>query len=187
VDFERAGPIGLVIANAGASAGTTPEGAPEPAEAAQRMVAVNLLGAINLVAPLLPGMLARGAGRIGLVSSVSGLRGLPDSPGYCAGKAGLWAWGEALRAAHGPRGLRVTVLAPGFFDSAMGDRFQGPRPFLLDLEEAAARCHRALEAGAAQAVFPWPLALAMRGLALLPPRLGDWAARRMRFRIAPDS
>jgi len=185
--FEQAGPVGLVVANAGVSAGTAPDGVLESAAEARRMVEVNLLGAMNLVGPLLPGMLARRAGRIGLVASVAGLRGLPDFPAYCASKAGLWAWGEGLRSAHGPRGLRVTVIAPGFFDSAMGDRFKGPRPFLLDLEAATARCHAALERGAAEAVFPWPIMLTMRGLALLPPRLGDWAARRMRFRVVPEA
>jgi short-subunit dehydrogenase len=185
--FEAAGPVGRVIANAGASAGTTPDGTLESAEAARRMVEVNLIGAMNLVAPLLPGMLARRAGRIGLVASVAGLRGLPDFPAYCASKAGLMAWGAGLRAAHAPRGLSVTVLAPGFFDSAMGDRFKGARPFKLSLEQAASRCHAAVEAGKRQAVFPWPMHVVMGGLALLPPGLGDWASRRMRFRVQPEA
>ena len=55
----------------------------------------------------------RGRGQVALVGSVAGFRGLPDTPGYCAGKAGLWAYGEALRAAHGPAGLAVTVVALG--------------------------------------------------------------------------
>ena len=184
--FESTGPVDLVIANAGTSAGTAPDGTPESAAAAVRQIEVNLIGAINLVGPLLPGMRARRAGRIGLVASVSGLRGLPDFPAYCASKAGLWSWGEGLRSALGPSGIRVTVLAPGFFESAMGQRFQGARPFELSLDAAAARCAAALARGAAQAVFPWQIALTMRALALLPPRLGDWAARRVRFRVVAD-
>jgi short-subunit dehydrogenase len=184
--FEVAGPVDLAIANAGASAGTTPEGVPEDTAAARRMIEVNLVGAINLVGPLLPGMVARGAGQVALVASVSAWRGLPDFPAYCASKAGLLAWGQGLRAAHGPRGVAVTVLLPGFFDSAMGDRFRGARPFKLGLDEAADRAAAAIRRGAAEASFPWPVAATMRGLSFLPARMGDWAARRLRFGVVPD-
>ncbi|MDO9500450.1 SDR family oxidoreductase [Falsiroseomonas sp.] len=184
--FEATGPIDLVIANAGTSAGTAPDGTPEDTAAATRQVAVNLIGAINLIGPLLPGMRARGAGRIGLIASVAGFRGLPDFPAYCASKAGLIAWGQGLRAAEGPRGLRVTLITPGFFESAMGERFHGPRLFLLSQDQAADRVHKALRAGQPAAAFPWPLALTLRLLALLPSRLGDWASRRMRFRVSPE-
>jgi len=184
--FESEGPVDLAIANAGASAGTAPDGAPESAAEAARIVAVNLLGAMHLVGPLLPGMIARGRGSIGLVASVAAFRGLPDCAGYCASKAGLLAWGEALRAAHRRRGIRVTVICPGFFDSAMGDRFLGPKPLRISLEQAAARTHRALLAGRGRAVFPASLGWLLRLMALLPAGLGDRAVRLMRFRVAPE-
>jgi short-subunit dehydrogenase len=185
--FEADGPVELVIANAGTSAGTLPDGQAEPLEAARRQVEVNLLGAMNLVGPVLPGMLARGRGSVALVASLAAFRGLPDSPGYCASKAGLLAWGEALRGACAPRGVRVTVVCPGYFDSAMGDRYLGSRPLRLTLEAAAERTARAITAGRALAAFPWSLAWLLRLLALLPARLGDAAMRLMRFRIRPES
>ncbi|NKC34515.1 SDR family NAD(P)-dependent oxidoreductase [Falsiroseomonas selenitidurans] len=185
--FEAAGPVDLVIANAGTSAGTAPDGTPEDTAAAARQVAVNLIGAMHLVGPLLPGMRARRAGRIGLIASVAALRGLPDFPAYCASKAGLAAWGEGLRAALAPQGVRVTVVLPGFFDSAMGARFHGRRLFVLGQDAVAERVQRALLAGAPRAAFPWPLAVGLRLLALAPPGLGDWAVRRMRFRVSPEA
>jgi short-subunit dehydrogenase len=184
--FEAEGPVDLVIANAGTSAGTAPDGAPETGAAAARQVAVNLLGAMHLVGPLLPGMIARQRGTVGLIASVAAWRGLPDMPGYCASKAGLRAWGEGLRAAHAHRGIRVSVVCPGFFDSAMGERFIGPRPLLLTLDQAAEQTCRALVAGTALAVFPAALGWLMRLLGLLPARLGDRAARVMRFRIRAE-
>lgn len=185
--FEAAGPVDLVVANAGTSAGTPPEGGAEPAAAAVRQVEINLLGAMHLVGPLLPGMLARGRGAVALIASVAAFRGLPDSPGYCASKAGLLAWGEALRAAHAAQGLRVTVVCPGYFDSAMGDRYIGARPLRMTLEAAAARTARAIRAGRARAVFPAPLGWLLRLLALLPAPLGDATLRLMRFRIRPEA
>ncbi|MBX6747997.1 MAG: SDR family NAD(P)-dependent oxidoreductase, partial [Acetobacteraceae bacterium] len=109
--WDAARPVDCVVANAGISGGTRPDGTPEGYAAATAQVAVNLLGAINMVEPLLPRMRARGRGQVALVASIAAFRGLPDTPAYCAGKAGLWAYGEALRAAHGPAGIAVTVAA----------------------------------------------------------------------------
>jgi short-subunit dehydrogenase len=184
--FEAEGPVDLVVANAGTSAGTAADGAPEATAEAVRQVEVNLLGAMHLVGPLLPGMRARRRGTIGLIASVAAFRGLPDCPGYCASKAGLLGWGEALRAAHGRRGIRVLVICPGFFDSAMGDRFVGPKPLRMTLDDAAARTHRALLAGRGRVVFPAPMGWLLRLLALLPAGLGDRTVRLMRFRVEPE-
>jgi short-subunit dehydrogenase len=185
--WDTALPITLAIANAGISAGTRLDGAPEGQAAALRQVRVNLLGAMHLVESLLPRMLARGGGQIGLVGSLAGFRGLPDAPAYSASKAGLWAYGEALRAAHGPAGLRVTLLAPGFFDSAMSARIIGPKPFALSQRAAATKVARALRRGVARAVFPWPLGLALRLLALLPAGLSDALVRLGRARVSPEA
>lgn len=184
--FEAEGPVDLAIANAGASSGTLPDGAPEGVEAATRIVGVNLLGAMHLVGPLLPGMIARRRGTIGLVASVAAFRGLPDCPAYCASKAGLLAWGEALRAAHRQDGIRVSIACPGFFASDMSARFLGAQPLAMPLDAAAARVQRAFERGEGRAVFPAPLGWTMRLLGLLPPGLGDRAARLSRFRVRPE-
>lgn len=184
--WDAARPIGLAIANAGTAGGTSPEGTPEGHEAVLRQIRVNLEGAVNLVEPLLPAMLARGRGQLLLVGSLMGFRGLPDVPGYAASKAGLWAYGEALRAAHGLRGLRVTVAAPGFFDSAMSGRIRGRRAGgVVSAEAMAARLLRAVAAGRGRVVSPWWLGAGLRLLALLPPRLGDRLARVVRFRVVP--
>ncbi|MDB5373341.1 MAG: actIII, partial [Belnapia sp.] len=185
-DWDAGLPVDALVANAGINGGTGPDGAPEGHAAAAAQIAVNLLGAVNLVEPLLPAMLARRRGAIALVGSVAGFRGLPDSPAYSASKAGIWAYGEALRAAHGPAGLRVTLLAPGFFTSAMSRRFLGAHPFELPIEVVAARLHRALLRGEARAVLPWPMGAGLRLLALLPAPLSDALVRRFRFRVAPE-
>lgn len=150
------------------------------------MLGVNLLGAVNAVEPALPRMLARGRGRIGLVASVAGLRGLPDSPAYCASKHGLRGYGESLRPLLAPRGVGVTVIQPGFFASAMSARFAAPQMGRLSLDEAADRAWRALVAGKGRATFPWALGAGLRLLDLLPAPLADWAVRRYRFSIRPE-
>ena len=105
-------PFDLVLACAGVSAGTGPGGRPEGRALAAMQVKTNLLGAINTIEPLLPAMIARGAGQLVVISSTAGLRGLPYSPGYSASKAGVRAYGEALRALLGPAGIAVSVVVP---------------------------------------------------------------------------
>lgn len=180
-DTER--PVELAIANAGIAAGTRPDGSAEGLEAFRAQIEVNLMGGVHLVEALLPAMRARGRGRLALVSSVAAFRGLPDSPGYCASKAALWAYGEAVRAGLAGSGVEMTLVAPGFFDSAMGERWEGPRPFSISAEDAAARILRAVERGAAVAAFPWPLAWALRLSPVAPARLVDMLVRRVAFRI----
>lgn len=181
--WDDAAPTSLVVANAGVTGGTRPDGGMEGQESVQRVLGVNLLGAVNLVEPLLPRLVARGAGRVVLICSVAGFRGLPDSPAYSASKAGLWAYGEALRALLSLRGVGVTNVAPGFFRSEMGARFLGKHPFEVSVERAAGHVMRAVARGAGRCVFPWGFGLMLRLLELLPAPLADKLTRLFRFRV----
>src|SRR5262249_27716893 len=169
--FDRANPIDLLIANAGISAGPAPHQASEGLETASRQVRTNLLGVMNTIEPMIPAMVGRGRGRIAIVASLAGYRGLAYSPGYSASKAGARAYGEALRALLAPRGIGVSVVCPGFFATPMTDRFIGPHPFHLSLERTTAIVKRGLDRGKPRIVFPWPLALGMRLADLMPAAL----------------
>lgn len=181
--FDRDHPVELVIANAGTSAGADPGAVFEPAAATTRQIAVNLLGVVNTVAPLLPYLVQRRRGRIAVIASVAALRGLPYSPGYCASKAGTRAYGEALRPLLRGQGIGVSVVCPGFFASRMTDRWEGPTPFLYSGERAARRIKRGIDRGRARINFPLPLVLGMRFCDLAPAVLGDEIMRRFQFRI----
>ncbi|HLY46423.1 MAG TPA: SDR family NAD(P)-dependent oxidoreductase [Stellaceae bacterium] len=182
-EFDRAHPIELLIANAGTSAGAEPGSPGEEAATTLRQIAVNLNGAVHTIAPLAPLLCARGRGRIVAIASVAAFRGLPYSPGYCASKAGLRAYGEALRPLLAPHGVGVTVVCPGFFASPMTDRWDGPVPFLASGECAARRIKRGIDRGRARVNFPWPLVLGMHFCDLAPALLGDRILRGFRFRI----
>lgn len=185
-EWEAAHPFTLVIANAGVTGGTPPEGGLEGWASAERVLGVNLMGAINTVEPLLPGLVARRAGRVVLIGSVAGFQGLPDSPAYSASKAGLWAYGEALRARLSALGVGVTCVAPGFFTSEMSARFEGAHPGEMPLEVMAARIARAIRRGRGRAIIPAPLGWLLRLLSLLPAPLNDRAARVLRFTIRAE-
>ncbi|HEY3908662.1 MAG TPA: SDR family NAD(P)-dependent oxidoreductase [Stellaceae bacterium] len=183
--FDQDHPVDLLVANAGTSAGPDPDSPSEGVETAARQIKVNLLGAINTVEPLLPGLCARGRGHIALVASIAAYRGLPYSPGYCASKAGLRAYAEALRPRLAPRGIAVTCVCPGFFDSPMTDRFDGPTPFLRDGATAARIVKRGIDRGRRRVAFPWPLVLGLQFCDVAPAVIGDAILRRFRFHIRP--
>jgi short-subunit dehydrogenase len=181
--FDRAHSVDLVIANAGISAGPEPGEMCEDIDTTARQVAVNLLGAVNTVVPLLPAMAARGRGRVAFIASLAAYRGLPDAPGYSASKAGLRAYGEALRPLVEPRGIGVTVVCPGFFASPMTDRWVGATPFLMSAERAAHKVKRGIDRGRRRISFPWPLAIGLRACDVLPAAIGDRILRHFRFHI----
>lgn len=187
LDFDRAHPTDLLIANAGISAGPEPDGIGEPIELTTRQIAINLLGAVNTIAPLVPALAARGRGRIVAVASTAAYRGLPYSPGYCASKAGVRAYVEGLRAQLEPRGVGVTVVCPGFFGSRMTDRWEGPTPFLFSGERAAAIVKRGIDRGRRRIDFPLALTFGMRFCDLAPAVLGDAILRRFHFHIRAPS
>src|SRR5207248_2191714 len=149
----------------------------------ERQLGTNLLGAVHTIAPLVPRLCARRRGRIVAVASVAAFRGLPYSPGYCASKAGLRAYAEALRPQLISHEVGVTVVCPGFFSSPMSDRWEGSRPFLVSTERAARRIKRGIDRGARRIHFPWPLVLATRIADLATAAISDAILRRMHFHI----
>lgn len=161
----------LAVLNAGATSSIGERGEGEAWESIAAVLDVNLKAAIALTEALLPAMRRRGRGQIALISSLSAYFGLPVTPAYCASKAGLKAYGEALRGWLAAEGIAVNVVMPGFVDSAMSRRFPGPKPFMLSPEEAARRIRRGLAGNRARIAFPWPLSAGMWWLAVLPPAL----------------
>lgn len=179
-------PVDLLIANAGVTSGRIPPDGPEPPGQARWIVTTNLIGMLNTVEPLLPAMLARRAGHIALVSSMAALRPQADEPSYSAAKAGVRAYGIALRAWLRGQGIAVTVICPGFVTSPMSARHVGPKPFEISAERAAAIIARGLARRRAEILFPWQLHLLVRLGNLLPPVLADRIERSLAARILPD-
>ena len=77
----------------------------------------NLFGPMALTQALLPSMRAAGRGRIVVVSSQGGARGMPAISAYSASKGALERWAEALAEEVAPFGLGVTILVSGTFDT----------------------------------------------------------------------
>lgn len=182
--LQAQAPPDLLIVNAGVSSDVGAQGQGERLDRVHSVLDVNLFSALTLVETLVPAMRKRGSGQIALISSLSAYFGLPLTPSYCASKAALKVYGEALRGWLGPQGIAVNVVLPGFVASPMSDRFPGPRPFLLSPPRAAAIIKSRLARNRARIAFPFPLSWGMWWLAVMPPDLALWFLRRLGF--APD-
>src|SRR5258708_3236253 len=77
------------------------------------MLQVNIVALTELTRLLLPGMIARGHGRVLLVASVAGFQPGPYMAAYFASKAYVLSLGEALAYELRGTGISVTVLCPG--------------------------------------------------------------------------
>lgn len=175
---DRTQALDLLIANAGISAGTGKAGGESP-EQARRIFATNLDGVLNSVEPAIPLMSARGRGQIAIMSSLAAFRGFPGAPAYCASKAAVRVYGEALRGHLAPSGVGVSVICPGYVKSPMTDVNAFPMPFLMEAERAAEIIARGLARNRPRIAFPRRLYALVWLLAALPPALTDPLLRRL--------
>lgn len=88
-------------------------------EAWQRMLDVNLMGAVRTIRACLPDLLRRKRGSIVTVSSVWGQYGASCESHYAASKAALIGLSKSLALELGPSGIRVNCVAPGVIDTEM--------------------------------------------------------------------
>lgn len=132
------------------------------------IVETNLLGALNVIHAVLPGMKARRSGRIALCASVAGYRGLPNGQPYSSSKAGLINLAESLRAECRGTGVDIRLISPGFVRTPMTDKNDFRMPMMIEPEAAARSIADGLARRAFEIHFPRPFTDAMKILRILP-------------------
>ncbi|MGH6650600.1 MAG: SDR family NAD(P)-dependent oxidoreductase [Sphingopyxis sp.] len=103
------GGIDILVNNAGVHLGGPVASLDQ--DAFKETLDVNLLGAWRLTKAAVPHM--RRGGTIAMISSLSGLVGLPDDGAYAASKFALEGLSQSLAAEVAPLGLRVLLFEPG--------------------------------------------------------------------------
>ena len=123
-DFDRVhavvaelGPFDVLVNNAGVDqhaffTNTTPADW-------RRLLAVNLEAVLNTTHAVLPGMQARGFGRIVNVASEAGRLGSRGGSVYAAAKGGVIAFTRSIARENGRKGITANVVAPGPIDTPL--------------------------------------------------------------------
>jgi NAD(P)-dependent dehydrogenase (short-subunit alcohol dehydrogenase family) len=123
VDKTAAWDIDVLINNAGA--GQTGPMADVPLDRVRRLFEVNVFGTLAVTQQVLRRMIAKGRGRVIIVSSIAGVVAGQTIGPYAMTKHALEAMGKAMRAELAPQGIDVTLLNPGPYQTGFNDRMAG--------------------------------------------------------------
>ena len=118
--IAAAGELDALISNAGETLRAPAESV--PLTEVGRLFQLNTVGALRAAQAALPGMRARGRGRLLFVSSVAGRVVVPLGGAYAASKWALEALAEAIAIEAGHFGVKVTLLEPGAVSSGGSER-----------------------------------------------------------------
>jgi NAD(P)-dependent dehydrogenase (short-subunit alcohol dehydrogenase family) len=106
------GPTGILVNAAGILDGYAPADELSP-WVWERVIAINLSGTFYCAKRVLPGMLARGVGRIINIGSVASVVGSGGGPAYTASKHGVLGITRQLAITYADRGVTVNAIGPG--------------------------------------------------------------------------
>jgi len=175
------GPVDLAVLNAGSYFPTTAERF--SVENFRRTVDLNLMGTVNCMGPIVPGMVARRSGHIAIMGSQTAFLGMPTAASYGATKAALNSMAEAFKPDFDRFGITITIINPGFVKTPLTAKNTFPMPFLMELDEAVEIIVRGIEQKKFAINFPWRMTLGTKTLAALP----GWAKFAITRRMIPKS
>ncbi|QSI78270.1 SDR family oxidoreductase [Niveibacterium microcysteis] len=111
-----AGPVDVLVANLAIAAPTTP--AVDVGDDEWRSTFAALVDPLpRLVRAVVPGMLARGGGKILVMGSASALRGMRRASTYSAARGAQLAYVQAIGVELAPRNIQVNAIAQNFVDN----------------------------------------------------------------------
>jgi 2-hydroxycyclohexanecarboxyl-CoA dehydrogenase len=113
----KLGPIDVLVNNAGWDV-FRPFVKTEPAQW-EKLIAINLTGALHMHHAVLPGMAARRSGRIVNIASDAARIGSSGEAVYAACKGGLVAFSKTIAREHARHNITVNVVCPGPTDTAL--------------------------------------------------------------------
>ena len=133
---SEAGGLDVLVNNAGIATFAAVEDTDD--DEVRHILETNVLGPLRLTRAVLPQMRAQGRGHIVMVSSVNGFIGLPFTGAYSASKFALEALSEALTMELATTGIRVTIIEPGPYHTAIDAKLASTKtsssfPGMVDL------------------------------------------------------
>ena len=183
------GPVDVLVANAGIGAyGPFVDMSYDEME---RVVRVNVLGAMYAVRAVLPGMIERRRGHIVTIGSIAGRIGAPFEAVYSATKFADVGFTEALAVEVAPYGVAVSLVNPGVvateFGNARGHPYGRERPKPISAEAVADAVLAAIEGDNAETYVPRSFRAAVVARHLVPPLFRWGTARSFRDELRGDA
>lgn len=157
---DELGSLGVVVANAGF--GVAGELRELSLDDYRRQMETNLFGVIRTIQESLPA-LEESRGQVAIMGSVKGHVSLPGTSPYSMSKHAMKSLAESLRVELAPRGVRVTLISPGFVASEirqvdnqgqLREEQRDPVPdwLVMDSDVAARKMLRAIASAKAEEV-----------------------------------
>ncbi len=176
-------PLETIFVNAGIFGGRSEPDAMEPPEVTRALIETNLTGAIIIANLAAQHMRAHAKGRIVLISSLAAKLPSPDAASYAASKAGLSAFGAALRDDLAESGVDVVMVHPGHIKTAQTQQQIGSVAHEVMPKDAAKHILKGIIAGRKEISFPLVARIWVRAMGLLPWRLRHMLTRSHRFLV----
>lgn len=166
--IKDAGGIDVVIANAGI--GGDDQIQTGDAETVNKILNINVLGVTNTIIPFVPKMREQKSGKLVIMSSLAGFKGLAYHGAYSASKAAVRTLGDSWRFSLRKYNVHVITICPGFIESEMTAKSKFAMPFLMETETAAKKMVRAIDQNKKIFIVPWPWKIIKSVMNWLP----DW-------------
>ena len=133
---------------------------------------INFFGTLNSIKAVEEYFKNKKGGKIAIVSSIAGYRGLPNSTGYGPSKSALNNLAERLYFDFKRFNVRVCLVSPGFIKTPMTDKNDFKMPFLKTTKYAAEKIYDGLiNKNSFEIHFPKSLTLILKFLSFLPNKI----------------
>ncbi len=178
----------VVIANAGIGMDARFDATTD--EALRAVFEVNVFGVVRTIRPFLPGMIARRSGRILIVSSAVGKRGVPNYAAYSASKFALHGMADAMRPELYGTGVSVGIVCPSSTTTKFKERILRAGPPQINVRvrrhpvESVARALVRMARSRRREIVLSPEAKLMNGINRLSPGIMDWILAKTLVRKA---
>ena len=178
----------VIVANAGI--GTDSRFVVTTDEVWRTVFEVNVFGVVRTIRPFLPRMLARGSGRILIVSSAVGKRGIPNYAAYSGSKFALHGMADALRPELAGSGVSVGIVCPSSTTTNFEERKlrAGPPQVKVRVQhhsaESVARALVRMARGTRREMILSPEAKLMNVMNRLAPGVLDWILAKVLIKKA---
>lgn len=135
------------------------------------IIHTNLIGAMATANAAVSYFLEKGRGQIVGISSLASLQPIPSQAAYCASKAGISMYLDALRIEHKDNNIDVTQIRPGFIKTEIMENIDR-YPFAISAEQAAKEMAKAILARRKDVFVPrLPWSLFRPALGHLPDKI----------------